>query len=193
MKKEWYMYVLECSDGSLYAGSTTDVSRRVNEHNNSSKGAKYTRSRRPVRLIAYETHMGRSPCLKAEAAFKKLKRTEKIEYAGKIRVPSKGDTVLARSPAGDCIPAVHVRLLERVEVEPRSGKRVGIRMTMDWPGYKGWEAELVNPDEAEMLRKKWSIPFKFPDLVETFVYDDCIIKVTKWAPKLEKSRRRIVR
>ena len=75
----WYLYVVECSDGSLYTGVTTDVQRRLSEHNNTSKGAKYTRSRRPVRLVYYEKHSDRSSACKAEYALKKLSRKKKLE------------------------------------------------------------------------------------------------------------------
>ena len=47
----YFVYILECADGTLYTGITTDLERRLDEHNNSSKGAKYTRARRPVVLV----------------------------------------------------------------------------------------------------------------------------------------------
>ena len=74
--KAWYFYVLQCKDSSLYTGITTDVNRRIQEHN-SKKGAKYTRSRVPVRLV-YSTKMkDRSTASKLEASFKKLSRENK--------------------------------------------------------------------------------------------------------------------
>ena len=96
-----------------------------------------------------------------------------------------GDIVLAKSTAGDCIPVIHVRLLKRIDVKPSKGNR------MDWPGYTGWEAELTEPEEAEILRKKWSIPFKFPDDIKTFVYEDCIIKKVKGANTKRSTRRKV--
>jgi hypothetical protein len=101
-----------------------------------------------------------------------------------------GDVVLVRSPAGDCIPRIHVRLVEKVVVKPKKGSGTGFKKTMDWPGYSGWHAELVYQDEADLLRKTWSIPFKGPG-DSTFVYDDCIIKkprIKKNAKKQEKKR-----
>ena len=86
-----------------------------------------------------------------------------------------GDVVLVKSPAGDCIPHIHVRLLERVVVKGRKSTGTGFRKTMDWPDYAGWEAELVHQSDADLLRKTWSIPFKGPG-DSTFVYDRCIIK-----------------
>jgi hypothetical protein len=109
-----------------------------------------------------------------------------------------GDIVLIKSPAGDCIPNTHVRLLKRVIVEDTKPKRVGIRMTMDWPGYSGWEATPVFKEECENLRKEWSIPFTNPGNDITFVYDRNIIKKPR-DPKpnikvtSKRSKRRYVR
>jgi len=75
----WYMYVVRCSDETLYTGITTDVERRVSEHNVSARGARYTRARRPVRLEAAWAHASRSEAAKAEYAFKQLSRGEKLE------------------------------------------------------------------------------------------------------------------
>jgi len=77
---DWLMYVVECADGTYYTGITTDMTRRLNEHNRTKRGAKYTRSRRPVRLIYFESHENRSEASRAEAAFKKLTRKKKEAY-----------------------------------------------------------------------------------------------------------------
>ena len=87
----------------------------------------------------------------------------------------KGDIVLVKSVAGDAIPNIHVRLLERVVVKSTPGRRSGFKTSMDWPGYSGWEAEIIYQEEADVLRKEWSIPFDGPGDT-TFVYDYCIIK-----------------
>ena len=79
MKKKWYMYVAECADSSLYTGITTDIIRRLDEHNTKPSGAKYTRSRRPVRIVHCVSYNCRSSASKAEAAFKKLSRQKKLE------------------------------------------------------------------------------------------------------------------
>ena len=78
--KLWYMYIVECSDKSLYTGVTTDINRRVDEHNYSKKGAKYTRSRRPVRLVYFEEFKDKSSAFKAESKFKKLTRKNKLRH-----------------------------------------------------------------------------------------------------------------
>tara|TARA_R110000765_G_scaffold352154_1_gene442057 strand:- start:164 stop:418 length:255 start_codon:yes stop_codon:yes gene_type:complete len=74
---KWFLYVLQCSDGTYYTGVTTDVGRRLNEHNVSSRGAKYTKSRRPVELICWTTFDDRSTAQKAEYKFKSLTRKQK--------------------------------------------------------------------------------------------------------------------
>lgn len=73
----WYVYIVECSDGSLYTGITTDTDRRVMEHNFSFKSAKYTRSRRPVKLVYKEETHSRSEASKREYQIKKYKRSKK--------------------------------------------------------------------------------------------------------------------
>jgi len=75
---QYYAYILECADGTLYAGSTSDLKRRVEEHNGSPKGAKYTRARRPVVLKYSEAFATLSEAAKREAALKKLSRPQKI-------------------------------------------------------------------------------------------------------------------
>jgi len=82
MNKEdnsWFLYVVECSDTSLYTGITTDIDRRIHEHNHTKKGAKYTRTRRPVNLRYMVEHEDRSSASKEEARFKKLTRKQKHE------------------------------------------------------------------------------------------------------------------
>ncbi len=74
----WYVYIVECADGTYYTGITTDVDRRVLEHNFSFKSAKYTRSRRPVKLVYTEKSENRSEASKREYRIKKLNRNKKI-------------------------------------------------------------------------------------------------------------------
>jgi len=75
----YYVYMLECADGTLYTGITTDLQRRIDEHNHSPKGARYTRVRRPVRLVYSEEHTDRSSASKREYAIKK-KMDRKAKY-----------------------------------------------------------------------------------------------------------------
>lgn len=74
-----YFYVLECNDGSYYAGYTNDLERRVAMHNNG-KGAKYTRGRRPVKLIFNERYETKQEAMRVEYYFKKLSRKNKEQY-----------------------------------------------------------------------------------------------------------------
>lgn len=76
---EHYFYVLACADGSFYAGYTTDPLRREQEHNKGI-GSKYTKTRRPVRMIHKEVFGSRAEATKAEAAFKKLSRKQKEAF-----------------------------------------------------------------------------------------------------------------
>ena len=71
-----YCYILECADGTFYTGWTTDPQRRVNQHNKGI-GAKYTSTRRPVKLVYLETLSTRTEAMKRELAIKKMKRTQK--------------------------------------------------------------------------------------------------------------------
>lgn len=74
----YYVYILRCSDGSLYTGITKDIKKRIAEHNSKS-GAKYTRSRLPVRLLYFEEGYEKSDALKREIAIKKLTKKKKEE------------------------------------------------------------------------------------------------------------------
>lgn len=74
----FYTYILECKDKSLYCGYTTDLEARINTHNEG-KGAKYTKSRLPVRLVYQESFETKSEALKREIAIKKLTREEKLK------------------------------------------------------------------------------------------------------------------
>lgn len=76
--KQWYVYILRCSDGTLYTGMTDDVARRAEVHN-SGKGAKYTRGRTPVEVVYTEKCESYSAALKREYAIKQLTRQEKLE------------------------------------------------------------------------------------------------------------------
>ncbi|MFA6197175.1 MAG: GIY-YIG nuclease family protein [Sulfurimonas sp.] len=74
----YFVYILKCSDGTLYTGIAKDVNKRVNEHNTSDKGAKYTKMRRPVELLYTEKSEDRSSASKRECVIKKLSREKKL-------------------------------------------------------------------------------------------------------------------
>ena len=77
----YYVYLLKCSDGSFYCGYTDNVEKRVETHN-SGKGAKYTRSRRPVELVYFEKFDTKGAAMKRECEIKKLTREQKSELIG---------------------------------------------------------------------------------------------------------------
>ncbi len=80
----YYVYMLECADGTLYTGIATDIQRRLEEHNSSEKGAKYTRARRPVKLVYSEEYGDRSSASKREYEIKKkMSRREKLQLLEK--------------------------------------------------------------------------------------------------------------
>ena len=77
--RRWFMYVVRCNDDTLYTGITTDVERRIDEHNHSKKGAKYTASRRPVEIVFAKIFSGQSSAARAENRFKKYRRVDKLK------------------------------------------------------------------------------------------------------------------
>lgn len=83
--------MVKCQDTSLYTGITTDISRRLKEHN-AKKGAFYTKNKLPVKLVYQEPMLNQSEALKREAAIKKLTRKEKIQlikFSSPVKIPLK--------------------------------------------------------------------------------------------------------
>ncbi|MEI7612807.1 MAG: GIY-YIG nuclease family protein [Betaproteobacteria bacterium] len=85
--KPWFLYLLECLDGSLYTGITTDVNARYAVHTNG-KGARYTRSHPPARLLGFVEYPDRSSASKAEYQIKQLKPPEKRIFFADASVQS---------------------------------------------------------------------------------------------------------
>ena len=85
LPKPWFVYMLRCSNTCLYTGITTDLERRLRQHN-SGTASRYTRSRLPVKLVHQESFPDQSSALKREAAIKKMSRTTKLEM---IRVKAR--------------------------------------------------------------------------------------------------------
>src|SRR5262245_24837967 len=77
----WMVYILECSDGTLYTGITVDLDRRLAAHARGT-ASKYTRARLPVRVVYQEAHVSRSSALRREASIKSLSRDEKRDQLG---------------------------------------------------------------------------------------------------------------
>lgn len=78
MAVDWYVYMLECADGSLYTGVTTEPGRRLREHNEGPLGARYTRARRPVKLVYLERAADRAGACRREARLKAMPRPRKL-------------------------------------------------------------------------------------------------------------------
>jgi len=89
----YYCYILECADGSLYTGWTTDPNRRAKQHN-AGRGARYTRTHSPVRLVYVEPQLDRASAMRRERAIKQL------NHAGKLRLiqTAKEDDDTSHSP-----------------------------------------------------------------------------------------------
>ena len=83
MAGDWQVYILHCADGTLYTGVTTDLPRRLSQHNGEiAGGPRYTRGRRPVTLLWSEAAADRGGAQRREAAIKRLAREEKLRLAG---------------------------------------------------------------------------------------------------------------
>ena len=79
-RREWHVYILRCHDSTLYTGITTDVKRRLREHNQvDSKAARYLKTRRPVELVYQEKASSRGEAMKREREIKKLPRSGKLK------------------------------------------------------------------------------------------------------------------
>ena len=90
----WFVYMIRCSDNSLYTGLTKDVERRVAEHNNDDVlGARYTRTRRPMQLVYQESLNTRSEATKREREIKRLRRKEKEVLISMVKETSAGRAI----------------------------------------------------------------------------------------------------
>ena len=86
MSKEWYVYLVRCSDNSLYCGVTIDLNARICAHNTSTRGAKYTRSRRPVTLVWAKKMPNKSKAFQEECRIKKMKKIDKEKLVDNFNV-----------------------------------------------------------------------------------------------------------
>jgi len=80
----WQVYMVRCNDGTLYTGITNDLEKRIKAHNSGKDGARYTRSRRPVKLVYSEKAGSKSAAAKLEYKIKKMPRAKKIEMIERI-------------------------------------------------------------------------------------------------------------
>jgi putative endonuclease len=77
MNQQWYVYIVRCADGTLYTGISTDLVRRIEEHNGTGKGARYTRGRQPVELVYSERVVDRSEAGRREYLIKQMNQDQK--------------------------------------------------------------------------------------------------------------------
>jgi len=83
----WFLYLLECEGNSIYTGITTDVQRRYAQHL-AGIGAKYTRSRKPLRILGWLEFPTRSEALKAEIRTKRMSAVQKREFCRQLQIPT---------------------------------------------------------------------------------------------------------
>jgi len=83
IRMNWLVYIIQCNDGSLYTGVTTNLERRVAEHQGDTRGAKYFNGRNPERVVYTETGHTRSSACQREAAIKSLSRPQKLKLLKK--------------------------------------------------------------------------------------------------------------
>lgn len=76
---EWHVYIVQCSDETLYTGITTNLMERISQHNSEKGGAKYTKSRQPVKLVYSEQAGTRSSATKREYTIKNMSKAQKVE------------------------------------------------------------------------------------------------------------------
>lgn len=101
MKNMYYVYILECADGTLYTGIAVDLEKRIDEHNTSNLGAKYTKYRRPVQLVYAKKFRDRSTASKEEIRIKSLSREEKLLIIKKHTLSASHLTPLKRGTRKD--------------------------------------------------------------------------------------------
>lgn len=88
----WFVYIVSCSDGTLYTGITTDLQRRTREHNTGKGAARYTRARRPVTLAYWEKAESRSEAARREYQIKRLSAAEKRNMVSTRKAAPPGET-----------------------------------------------------------------------------------------------------
>lgn len=101
---QWWVYMVRCADGSLYTGVTTDVLRRWREHNESPRGARYTRTRRPVRLALCVPVPSRAAAGRLEVRLKALPRARKERLLHSVLAAP------IAKPSGDCLSAANLEM-----------------------------------------------------------------------------------
>lgn len=83
---KYFVYIVRCADSTLYTGYTFDLEKRIEQHNSTNQGAKYTKMRRPVKLVYYEILSNQKEAIKREREIKKLSRDKKLQMINEFKV-----------------------------------------------------------------------------------------------------------
>ncbi len=150
----FYLYVLECADGTWYTGYTVDVAERVRAHN-AGAGAKYTRSRLPVRLLAQAAYATKHEAMSAEFRFKRLSRAAKDDLLARARTAGFAEALAAGI---EWIPhEERLRLEEeKANAEAEEARKAELRAYCERKGlkYEEKEAEYLAKQEAKRAAAK---------------------------------------
>lgn len=177
--KDWFLYALRCADDTLYTGVTTNLARRLSEHNRG-RGARYTSGRRPVRLIGAWRFQGRSAAQRAEAQFRQLPRRRKLQHIAQ-RQPVAGSAFCQDGSVEDLLSSVRFcprcgGLLKAVQRPPDDRPRPVCTVCgrVDYQNAKPCAGALVVRDGRLLLAKRaiepylgcWDIPGGFLEIGE---------------------------
>jgi len=135
------VYVVRCNDDTLYTGITTDIERRLSEHNSTARGAKYTRSRRPVELIFCTAHESRSTASKVEAQFKKLSRKKKLDLLNEM--DNKFHFQNRKVRVGDLV-CYKGNVLVATSLHPKERIGVVVEIFGDTPGFPDARVKFID-------------------------------------------------
>lgn len=157
----WFVYILECSDGTLYTGITTDVNKRLLTHNKA-KGAKYTKVRLPVVLRASKEAENRSLAIKEEYRIKQLTRKQKLELIMCINTPKNAVEIKSPNPTHIDSKYYNVFLAGSIEmgtaedwqtklVEAMSDRPIKFLNPRRDSWDSSWEQKITNPKFTEQV------------------------------------------
>ena len=150
-----YTYIVKCADSTLYTGWTNDLDKRIKAHN-SGKGAKYTKTRRPVKLVYYEEHETKNEAMSREYAIKHLTRKEK-----EILIKGNGNLCGSWMVKGDMIKAGE---FEKIKKLTREAKELA-ELLLKHPDFDvNFSFSEIDSSEWGMTVRKFDIEEKAIDL-----------------------------
>jgi|GEM_PF-684031 len=149
-----YTYIVKCSDGTLYTGWTNDISKRIKSHN-TGNGAKYTKNRRPVRLVYCEEHITKNDAMRRESEIKRLKREDKlrlIELSYQTHCSTANKYDIIRKNGGNEMNSFIELARKRESCRSYTDKKVDIELLK-----KCVEAALLSPSARNLQPWKYFI------------------------------------